>query len=379
MTLVEVVDCAPFRLPQPRGLTPYEWTVVRTALEQGYSDAGRFAQGGAERAQIDTLFGAVRGQGSCPRWRTSMFGPAPAVAPFAYECLGAWFSTLDPLSQRRAIADIFGANLLCRDPAPWAACPLGKNAIGRGERDMWEGAAQMGVLFSGAEPCAWPRTRTSYTPMKGREMLEMFRAVGGTLPPSLEQAAQFGAAFVNRDFLVGIQVRKGSPELSRAIAQATDMITAARLAIEDIALIWAPGRGGSIKFMLDGQLDPTKLAALIQSMMPDLLTDLIPQLPAMLPNLPAMLPNLVPWLFPTQGQIMPFAGLGAFGATDGGQPGTPPTTGVTVVDVTGSELPTDKPPIDRLETLKTPRGMALVLGAAAAVLTTAFIVGIMRN
>jgi hypothetical protein len=110
--------------------------------------------------------------------------------------------------------------------------------------------------------------------------------------------------------------------------------------------------------------------------MPDLLPGLIGQIPA-------MIPSMLPWLFPTQSRIMPFGGLvgfQGFGASDTGmQPGTPPTTGVDVVDKPGGELPTDAPPIDRLEPLKTTRGMALVLGAAAAVLTAAFIVGLTRN
>ena len=49
---------------------------------------------------------------------------------------------------------------------------------------------------------------------------------------------------------------------------------------------------------------------------------------------------------------------------------------MNVIDKPGEELATDPPPVGGL---KTDRGMALVLGAAAAVLTTALFVAMMRN
>lgn len=370
MTLAEIVDCAPFRLRQPRPLTTYEWTVVRGAIEAGFMAARRPVQNPLEQQKVLALLTAIQTQQPCPRWRQSSFGPPPAVAPYAYECLGAWFGALDPASQARALADV-QTGLLCRPNPPWAACPHAQVYIGRGQRDLWEGAPQVGALFSGAERCAWPRQRTAYVPMTGQEMLEVFKRVGGTLPPQLEQAARFGAAFIQRDFLVGIQLKAASPQLSTQIAQASTPLEAARLAIEDMALIWAPGRGASVLFLLDEQFDPAKLTALLGSMMPELIGDI---------GLPAILPQMLPWLLPSQQQIMPFAGLGGLSGYSGLglEPGTPPTTGVDVVDQPGDELPTDPPPIEGID-VRSPRPVALMLGAAAAALATAFVIGISRN
>lgn len=378
MTIEQVIGCAPFRLPAPRPLVRYEWSVVRGAIDSGATDAGRSPYDPATSAALQALFSAITAQTACMDWRQSAFGPAPAVAPFAYQCLAAWYVTLDPASQARAVADISTRGLLCAPNPPWAGCPAVQARIGQGARDLWEGAPQIGELRAGDPQCAEPRQRTSYTPMTGREMLELFRTVGGTLPADLEQAAQFGAQFVNRDFLVGIQLRRSSPGLAQQVANAPDMWTAARLAVEEMALIWAPGRGGSVLFLLDEQPDPAKFYALIQSMMPDLVGEVLPGLP-----------QVLPWLFPTQQQLLPslsglisLQGLCGLGEGPSAQsPQTPPTTGVDVIDKPGGDLPKDKPPVPSLKerVVGTPRSMALWLGAAAAVLTTAFVYQLFRS
>ncbi len=366
MTVQEVVNCAPFRLDAPRPLTPFEWTVVRTALRSGYQTAGVFAMSHQARAQIEGLVGAIANQTRCPRWRTSMFGPAPAVSPYAYECIGYWYATLDPASQARALYDIMHGGLLCGAglPAGYAAyrCAPVSDQMRRGQVDGWEGAPQQGEIQPGyaIESCAYVRDRIAYTPMTGTEMLELLRSTGGTVPPELEQAAQF-ATFLKRSFLLGIQVRKASA----GVLASGDMMAMAKAAIEEAVLIWAPGKGASVRFLLDGS-DPAKLMALIAAMAPDLL-------PEILPNLPNLLPGLLPWVFGSGSQIAPkqLAGFGQAPSTAMPQPGTDPNTGLPVVDNKGKDLPKDKPPIGGLK-LPSFTPTTIFIGAVAAALLAAF-------
>lgn len=333
MTTQSVIACAPFRLPTPRPLTHYEWTVVEEALRSGYSDAGVFPSSPQAAAHIQVLKLAISSQSSCPQWRTSSFGPAPAVAPYAYGCLAAWYAKMDPASQARAIADIRGGSLLCAPNAPWSSCPSSAGSIGRGKLDLWEGSPQIGRLFSNSSSCDRDRRRTSYAPMRGKEMLELFRLTGGQLPPELQAAASLGAQFLERDFLIGIQIRDGLSVTS--LPTSPDLIGMARQSIEEIAIIWAPGKGASLMFLLSNNIDPNRVAALLSVMMPDLLPDLIPQIPA-------MLPSLLPMIFGTTAQVV---GKSNFSSSTGPalQPGTPSTTGVRVVDRVGTTLPTDTP------------------------------------
>lgn len=358
MSLEQVIGCAPFRLPNPRSLTAYEWTVVRGALEDGFMAAGVPVANPGPQAQVTALLAALQYQRACAAWKQSAFGPAPAVAPYAYECLAAWYARLEPTAQTRALGDIGYGAILCTPNPPWAGCPHAQILIGRGARDLWEGAPQLGRLDSGSEACAPLRQRTSYTPMKGQEMLELFRAVGGQVPPELAQAVALGNQFTQRDFLIGIQIKPGSPELSAAIAQATDLRQAARLAIEEMALIWAPGRGASVLFLLEDVVDPYKITALIQMMAPDLAAEIIP-------NLAGYLPQLLPWVL-GQGSTQQLA------RRSFAQPPTPPTTGIRVLDAPGPTLPKTDPPIGQPvqahePTFKGDTGwiMAAAVGAAA--------------
>jgi hypothetical protein len=357
VALADIIHCAPFRLTTPRALSGYEWTVVRQALRSGYAQAGVFAMTPAARAEIETLLATLANQTACPGWRQSAFGPAPAVAPFAYECLGAWYARLDPASKARALADI-AHGLLCQPNPPWASCP---HARALGPRDLWEGAVQRGELAPGVEPCALPRQRISYVPMRGTELLALFRLAGGQLPPQLAEAARFGGAFLERDFLVGVEAKPPDPAVLGQLARSVDLLAIARALVQDVALVWAPGKGASVRFLLDQPLDGSKIIALVTVMLPDLL-------PSMLPTL---LPQLIPppndplWgtLFGTLGQVLgprpaPLRGFGQ------AEPGTPPTTGVAVIDRPGSELPTDPPPIRGLK----PTSSSFVIGIGAAVL-----------
>lgn len=373
--LQDVIRCAPFRLPQPRPLTPFEWSVVRQAILDGFAAAQKLTLPG--QPEVEALVQAIRNQTACPAWTTSSFGPAPAVAPYAYECLGAWYAQLDPASKARALSDIAFQGLLCHPQPPWAACPTSKSLLGRTAGDLWEGAPQRGQLFTGAEVCAWPRQRTAYVPMTGREMLALFRLAGGQVPPEFKAAEQVGEPFLDRTFLVGIMARPPGP-----IPGGSDLMSVVHGLTEEIAVIWAPGRGASLMFLLDQPIDSARISALLATMLPDLLPELIPGVQGWLPGLLPK-PDDPIWqtIFGTLGQILPqsaqLQGLGWFGAVPsaGSQPGTRPNTGVAIVDRRGDELSTAPPPIEGLQ----PTGAKGVLITVAAFAIVAGTIGLLMS
>jgi len=353
MALIDVITCAPFRLNGPRPLTPYEWTVVDAALAQGGQDAGKsLLQKTAP--EVRALRSAIQASPNAQRWQTSMFGPAPAVAPYAYRCLAGWFFGLDRQSQLRAGTDIATGKLLVDVNPPWAACATARQYMGTSAADLWEGSVQEGFWRQGAEGCAGPRQYIGYVPMTGQEMLSLFRSAGGQVPLELQQAEQYGKQFMQRSFLLGIEVNSNPPSLQE-MGGLQNPIELARKLVHEMALIWAPSRGASIKFLLDDYIDARKVNGLIVQMMPDLLKDVLPgQLPGLLP--PAGDPvwgqilgtaqQMLPWLQGMQG-----FGLGGFGMTSGlgsadgtVQPGTPPSTGVDIIDKPGDQLDDEPPP-----------------------------------
>jgi hypothetical protein len=332
VSLQQIIQCAPFRLPQPRALTRFEVSVVGQAIATGFRDAGVFQPPFVE---VQALLNTVLQQQGCPRWRTTAFGPAPAVSTYAYRCLGAWYAKLDPVSKANVLADIATKGLLCSAAPPWANCPS-TQMVGGQPQHLWEGAPQMGTPQPGDEACAWPRARIAYLPLTGKEMLALFEMVGGALPPQLQQAKNAGPAFLDRSFLVGIEAR---PATAATIGNTADPLALARALTEEAALIWAPGRGASVRFLLEEQIDGTKVNALLQAMMPDLL-------PELLGNLGNLLPGLIPGPNdPIWGQLLgglvPTVPRSASASTV--QPGTPPTTGLPIVDQPGGTLPTEPP------------------------------------
>lgn len=353
MSLLDIIHCAPFRLPAPRKLTRFEVSVVGDALAQGYRAVGR----PTPFPEIQALLGAIMQQNSCPRWTTTAFGPAPAVSTYAYRCLASWYAPLDPLSKSRALADIATKGLLCAPNPPWASCPGAAGVAGQPQH-LWEGAPQIGSPQPGDEPCAIPRGRIAYLPLTGKEMLELFELVGGSLPPQLAQAKAAGSAFMDRSFLVGVQAR---PVTAATVGNTADPLALARALTEEAALIWAPGKGASVLFLLEQPIDGAKVNALIQAMMPDLLPDL-------LGNLGNILPGLIPPpTDPIWGQLL--GGLVPTVSQAAGapvQPGTPPTTGLPIVDQPGETLSEQPPPGLKGESAgRWPWGVAAFLASAA--------------
>lgn len=352
MSIVDVITCAPFRLTSARALTSYEWTVVDAALAQGGQDAG-VALLSPQSPKVQALRSAIQAAPQASRWQTSMFGPSPAVAPYAYRCLGGWYFGLDAASQGRALVDIAAAGLLTRPNPPWASCATARQYMGTGPADLWEGSVQKGYWQRGVEGCAGPRQYIGYVPMTGQEMLTLFRGLGGKVPTELQQAEQYGKAFLDRTFLLGIEAAS-APKLQE-VANTSDPLALARRLVHEMAIIWAPNRGASIRFLLEPPVDASRVNGLIVQMMPDLLGDVLPgSLPGLLP--PAGDPiwgqilgtaqQMLPWLQGANG--FGFSGFGVvsgLGSGDGTvQPGTLPNTGIPVVDTPGAELDDKEPP-----------------------------------
>ncbi len=336
MTVQEVINCAPWRLPQPRPLTPYEWTVVENAVHEGIVSAGKVPSMATKQAAV-ALTMAVSTQRACPTWTHSAFGPAPAVATYAYGCLGSWWGALDPLSQGRALADIAGG-LLCRTPAPWAHCPLAQRSMGWSPVSRSEYGAQRGILASGmpVAPCVLARLRTAYTPLTGRELNELMRVLGGgVVPPELAQIMQTGGQlFANTSFLVGWQLRDRA-DLGglTSLTSVQDLLKVLDGALEEVVVVTAPGKGVSIRHMVvTGQLDPAKLMVVLQQLDPSAWGDLMQ-------NLPGWIQQQLPGLL-QQSPIDLGAILGALGTPAAKQqlvasPQTSPATGYNVVDQPG--------------------------------------------
>lgn len=346
MSANDVIGCAPFRLQGPRPLTPYEWSVVRTALYTGFAAAGAAVRIDTPGA-VEALVGALGAQRACPSWNTSAFGPPPAVAPRAYTCLGAWFGGLDPVSRANALRDIGSGAVLCAPNPPWAGCPgLG----GRFDRvaDSWEGAPQQGLILPGGlvvpgtEPCAEPRSRTGYAPMTLDEMLKMFTALGGQVPPIIQSGlALLPPSARARTFLLGVQLKQPGAGLLGALATSADPLALARAVTEAICVVWAPNTGADVTGMLYGNMDPSKLIAIGQALAPDVLGGILGNAAAAFPDLTGLLGALLGTSQRLHDGIHGFGGFGATGDTV--KPGTRPATGAPVVDAPGASLPTDSP------------------------------------
>lgn len=355
MAFVDLVSCAPFRLPAPRPLTPYEWNIVGTTFARSMP----FAAASSLTSLIQTQ--------PCAEWKTSAFGPAPAVSTYYYNALGRWFASLDPASKARATADIAGG-LLCSGQTPWKAFADGS--------PTWEGETQNpgGVASSavqGLERCAAERQRCFYTPMTGADFIAFAKLVMISpppgmppLPPVVQQMIQSNLPeeFLKRTFLLGFETALPGEPLKILI-------------FSEVALIWAPGQGASVAsiFRADGTIDIAVVMAVLAALAPSLAQTMLPgmikNLPNLLPGLlgqvgtlpqtlpqalPAMSQNL-PGLLTAATQVMgtvlgqptgqgqpspypvpvlpgPLFGLGADAPLANAQPQTPARTGVSIVD-----------------------------------------------
>lgn len=372
MTAEQVIGCAPFRLQNPRPLTPYEWTVVRNAVQEGFSRAGAFFGSPDTQAAVGALVGAIGYQNTCPSWRMSAFNPAPAVAVLPYECLGEWFARLDYPTRQRALSDISYGSLLCAPNPPWGVCAGDQRRVA----NAWEGAPQLGILALGIEACAEPRARTAYVPTTVEQIVQMFRTLGGQIPSIIEQGySMLPPAARQRSLLLGVQLRSPQAGLPAILAGATNPIVLAQALIEEVSIIWAPGRGSSLTSMLSGNVDPAKLIELATAMMPDVLGSL--QIPS-LPDLTSILSTLG-GLLGTMKQVAKAPGSlhgigGYYNALAGAGTPTSGKTGVPVVDTPGDKL--DKtapiPGVAVIDTTFSPIKMlavaALTVGAAALIL-----------
>lgn len=332
--LSETIQCCPWRLDTPRWLTQYEWTIVQNTIEESVVTAQGGLYSAQSKAMAVALTTAIASQNQAPAWKQSAFGPAPAVATYAYGCLGSWWATLDPLSQGRVITDIHATDLLRRDAPPWATCP-------RALRDQkWtagmqsEYQIQKGITGHPGivDACADTRYRTAYFPTTGQGLIAMMEAVGGgVLSPDLQQLVRMGGTvFSNRTFIVGLEFKRVIDwnKMPATLASMQDLMKVLDAMVAEIALIWAPGQGSSLRQMVTtGQIDPAQLAAMAQALMPTAIDDFFKAIPALLPMLPGLLGGAAP-----MNVTAPLNVSKSFS-----DPSTPPNTGYRVVDKPGSQ------------------------------------------
>lgn len=350
MSLQQIIDCTPWRLNSPRFLTPYEWTIVEKTVHDSIVGITRELYSTSTKARAVALTRAISLQTACDSWHQSQFGPEPAVAGYAYGCLASWWAGFDPATQAKVLIDIQNG-LLCTQNPPWGMCPRSAIDVNwqRSVRSEYE--AQQGDLSSvPLPPCAYLRTRISYMPMTGEEMIAMMKAVGGgVLSPELAQMVQTGGTmFANRSFIVGFETKQQIDwsKMPQSLSTMADMMLMVDAMMEDIALIWAPGRGISIRQMLvTGRPDPAQLMILIQGLMPDVLGGLLQSLPQIFQTqLPTFLnqplrPGADASSFLSSSRINRMYHLGPLTVT----PYTPPISGLQVVDKPRSEQNTSPP------------------------------------
>lgn len=374
MSTQEVIQCAPWRQPSARPLTGYEWTIVERAIQMGIMSTVGAQSYTLPLAQQLTI--AIRSQGMCKKWQETWFSPAPAVAPFAYGCLGSWFAGLDTLSQGRALWDIQFQGLLCRPEVPWAGCPISAKDRSWRPAVKSEYSEQLGNLPPGSAPsdaCGFVRRRTIYVPMTGEQALIVFNALfNGQLPPEMATWMQMGGQlFANRSFLIGVQLYQTMQISLPQLATTTDLLSLARAVIEDVVLIWAPNQGASIREMvLSGNVNPTQLMILLQQIMPTAFGDIMAQLPGWIGQ---QLPTILQQFPPPPGFDLGTILDGIFSKTEQGapkiqlvqSPSTPPTTGLRVVDA--QESAQDPTPPAAIEAASAPgTGAAILLPVAIA-------------
>lgn len=351
MALKDVIGCAPFRLPSPRPLTQYEWNIIGSTFALSL-----------DFAAANALVIAVQNQ-PCVEWKTSAFGPAPAVSLAPYEGLGRWFASLSVPARVAALGTI----------AQGALCKIGPWQNFYPQVPTWEGGAQnpdgnASMAVANLEPCAAQRKRTAYLPMTGQDLVNLARFVlmakpelALPIPPfflNMIQNGQIPRDFLSRSFLVGIEF-PGPGERTKVPF------------CSEIGLIWAPGQGASIADLFGPTgINLAALMAMLTAMGPTIMPSIIPSaipgmgnvfpqllqqilglpqsLPQTLPAAQQQAPNILtaatqvlttamqgaggkPWTLP---QTLPLAGLEQ-GASS---PQTPARTGVRIVDeVQGGE------------------------------------------
>jgi hypothetical protein len=339
--LQDIINCCPWRLKQPRMLTPYEWTVVERTIESAIVTTKGGLYGAQSRAAAHALTVAISSQNQAPAWKQSAFGPAPAVAAYQYGCLGAWWGSLDYASQARVIADIYGTDLLRRDTPPWSSCKRTAYDIDwkpelQTEYQIQKGAyGEPGVVV---DPCAWSRLSTAYLPVTGKQMIDIMKLVGGgIIDPQLQQMINVGGSlFSNRTFIIGYEFST-QPSLSQipsSMNTQQDLLKVLDAMLAEVALIWSPGQGMSIRQMLmTGKIDPVQLQRLMAALAPEALNEWWKQIP-----------NLLPALTPLLGGAQPMHVMGNLDVKQSfSDPSTPPTTGLKVVDEVGDAQDTTPP------------------------------------
>jgi hypothetical protein len=344
--LQDVINCCPWRLEQPRWLTPYEWTVVERVIENSIVDVKNV--GPHTQPMARTLTMAISTQNQAPAWKQSVFGPAPAVAAYQYGCLGAWWAALDYASQMRAVADIHGTDLLRRDNPPWTSCPRSPydkdwKPDTQTEYQIQKGA--YGIPGVTVDPCAYWRQYTAYLPLTGQEMIDIMKTVGGgVISPQLQQMINVGGAvFANRTFIIGYEFRP-TPDYNKmpsSLDTLQDLLKVMDAMVAEVALIWAPGKGMSIRDMaVTGKIDPAALQQLMTALAPEALNEWWKQVP-----------NLLPGLGPLLGGSQPMQVTDRLNVSRNfADPSTPPTTGLKVVDEVGDaqdDTPPTEPPADQ--------------------------------
>jgi hypothetical protein len=189
-------------------------------------------------------------------------------------------------------------------------------------------------------------------PVTGKQMIDIMKLVGGgIIDPQLQQMINVGGSlFSNRTFIIGYEFST-QPSLSQipsSMNTQQDLLKVLDAMLAEVALIWSPGQGMSIRQMLmTGKIDPVQLQRLMAALAPEALNEWWKQIP-----------NLLPALTPLLGGAQPMHVMGNLDVKQSfSDPSTPPTTGLKVVDEVGDAQDTTPPSEGASKSTVTGEGM----------------------
>lgn len=251
-----------------RPLSQWEWRVVATALETALLLTNLDA-----RFDAPKIVGAIQ-QSPAVAWKTTQYGPSPAVSTKLYAKLARWYAKLNQVGRNNALQDIANGSLLTTKRSLWDTVETSNFS----EQDAWEGSMQIVSQSSSnlapypASECEAIRAEVGYLPVTGEQALKAIRYLqgGAALSDAMQPLLQAAPAlFLQRTFLLGVRMKTGV-NLAGLLGSMVSLQSASSL-FHDVVLVWAPGRGTSLLPYIQAGVSPASVAGLMTTMGADII------------------------------------------------------------------------------------------------------------